>query len=45
MKKKKKNKLGYMAGKLEMEKAYDRLEHNFIGIILSKLGFHPKWIE
>ena len=28
-----------------MEKAYDRLEWNFIRLILSKSSFHPKWIE
>ena len=28
-----------------MEKAFDRLEWNFIRVILSKLGFHTKWNE
>ena len=43
--KKKKDKSGYMAIKIDMEKAYDRLEWDFIRITFSKLGFHPKWIE
>ena len=40
--KKKKENLGYMA--VDMEKAYDRLERDFIRAIISKLGFHSKWI-
>ena len=34
-----------MTIKLDMEKAYIRLEWDFIRVILSKIGFHPKWIE
>ena len=44
-KKKKKDKLGYMMVKLDMKKPYDRLEWGFIRAILSKIGFHIKWIE
>ena len=43
--KKKKGKIGFLAVKLDIEKAYDKLELNFIWAILSKLGFHSKWIE
>ena len=34
-----------MATKLYMEKAYDRLECDFIKVILARLGFHLKWID
>ena len=30
--------------KLEMEKAYDRLEWDFLFAVLQQLGFHDKWI-
>ena len=43
--KKKKGETRYMAIKLGIEKAYDRLEWNFIRVIISKLGFHTKWID
>lgn len=42
--KEKKGKGGWIAIKLDMEKAYDRLELNFILEILRKFGFHDKWI-
>ena len=34
-----------MAIKIDMEKAFDRMEWNFILAILSKLGFQPTWIN
>lgn len=36
---------GWIAIKLDMEKAYDRLERNYIFVTLDKLGFHPKWVS
>ena len=36
---------GLMVIKIDMEKAFDRMEWSFIIAILSKLGFHPTWIN
>jgi hypothetical protein len=36
---------GLMAVKIDMEKAFDRMEWSFILTILSALGFHPTWIN
>jgi hypothetical protein len=36
---------GLMAIKIDMEKAFDRMEWAFLLAILSKLGFHPTWIN
>jgi hypothetical protein len=36
---------GLMAIKIDMEKAFDRMEWSFIFTILSKLGFAPMWIN
>jgi hypothetical protein len=41
----KKGRGGLMAIKIDMEKAFDRMEWNFLLSILSKLGFHPTWVN
>ncbi|CAA7021924.1 unnamed protein product [Microthlaspi erraticum] len=33
-----------MAIKTDMKKAYDRVEWEFIRLVLGRMGFHPKWI-
>ena len=40
-----KGKHAWVALKLDMEKAYDRLEWPFIRACLHQLGFHPTWIN
>jgi hypothetical protein len=43
--KNKKGRGGLMAVKIDMEKAFDRMEWSFLFSILSKLGFSPIWIN
>jgi len=40
-----KGKKGFVALKLDMEKAYDRLEWDFLLSCLKQLGFHDTWIQ
>ena len=44
MKRKKSGKMGFMALKLDMSKAYDRLEWLFLQKTMEKMGFHSTWI-
>ena len=41
----KEGKENFMAVKLDMSKAYDRLEWGFIERVMEKMGFHEKWIS
>jgi hypothetical protein len=36
---------GFMAVNIDMEKAFDKMEWDFLLIIMKKFGFHPKWIN
>ena len=45
MKRRKSGKTWHMALKLDMSKAYDRLEWIFLQQIMEKMGFHPRWVS
>ena len=35
----------FMAVKTDMSKAYDRIEWDFIKLVMEEMGFHPKWVQ
>ena len=43
MKSQKSKKTGFMAMKLDMSKAYDKVEWKFLIKIMEKMGFCEKW--
>ncbi|CAL9021650.1 unnamed protein product [Prunus brigantina] len=38
-------KLGFQALKLDMSKAYDRVEWGFLETIMNNMGFAPRWVQ
>ena len=45
MRNRRRGKVGQMAVKLDISKAYDRAEWSFLQGIMQKLGFDPRWVK
>ena len=45
MRNRRRGKVGQMAVKLNISKAYDRVEWSFLQGIMQKLGFDPRWVK
>jgi hypothetical protein len=40
-----KGRIGYMAMKLDMSKAYNRVKWPFLKVAMTKMGFARRWID
>lgn len=45
MKRKDRDRWGHVALKIDINKAYDRIRWDYLELMLSKLGFAPRWIR